>query len=277
MPPNFVVVGHVVRDIAPDGVVRLGGTALYAACTIARLGHRVGVVTRCGDDVSLDGLPPGIEVVRASSPQTTTFENVYQSGVRQQTLRHVAGPIPVTDVPWEWLDAPVVLLGPVAGEIPPSFATRFRKSLVAATARGWLRRRDAQGRLHPMDPREALADLPPLGAVFVSREDWSGQWEHLEEACPGASILAVTLGEKGARLRWGPAWHDVPPLPTTSVDSTGADDVFAAAFLVRFYETHDALGSARFAACAAALSARGHGLASVPERSAVEDAARFTT
>ncbi len=271
MPPNFVVVGHVVRDLSPDGSTRLGGTALHAAWTIARLGHPVGVVTRCADDLVVDGIPPGVEIVRASSAHTTTFENIYQPSGRVQTVHQVAEPIQVTDIPWEWLDAPVVLLGPVAGEIAPSFATRFRRSLVAVTAQGWLRRWDGRGRVRPTGPREAFVNLPPLGAMFLSREDWTGAWEELEEACASIPILAVTLPEQGVRLRWGDAWHDIPAVPVSTVDPTGAGDVFAAAFLVRFFETRDPLTAARFAVCAAALSATGAGLAHVPDRTAVED------
>jgi sugar/nucleoside kinase (ribokinase family) len=272
MPLEFVVVGHIVREIAPDGSARLGGTALHAAAAIARLGHPVGMVTRCSQDISLDGLlPAGVEVVRIASPQTTTFGDLHQDGSRQQTIHHVAENIEVTDVPWEWLDAPVVLLGPVVGEIPTTFATRFRRSLVAATGQGWLRRWDGRGRIQPLSPREAFANLPPIGAVFLSRGDWSGTWEDLEEACANVPILAVTLADRSARVRWGQTWHDIPSFPAAGIDSARAGDVFAAAFLVRFFETRDALGSARFAACAAALSFQSTGLMGIPERTAIEE------
>ena len=44
--PQYLVIGHICADLLPDGSVVLGGTALYSALTAARLGWRVGVLTR---------------------------------------------------------------------------------------------------------------------------------------------------------------------------------------------------------------------------------------
>ena len=54
------------------------------------------------------------------------------------------------------------------------------------------------------------------------------------------------------------------------VDSTGAGDVFAAAFFVRLDETGDPRASAGFASCAAGVSIEGVGVARIPDRGAVE-------
>lgn len=269
MPPEFVVVGHVTRDLVPGGS-RLGGTALYASLTIARLGHTVGVVTRAGPEASLAALAGEVELVHLPAEQTTTFENISTPQGRVQTIQAVAPPLAPEDVPWAWLDAPVVLLGPVAGEVAPAFASRFRRSLVAAAAQGWLRRWDARGQVRALDPREALGALPPLGAIFLSREDWAGGWEGLEEACRATPILVVTQAEDGARMRWGSAWHPIPAFPTRLVDPTGAGDVFAGAFLVRLFETRDPLVAARFASAAASLSVQGEGVSALPTRREIE-------
>jgi sugar/nucleoside kinase (ribokinase family) len=55
------------------------------------------------------------------------------------------------------------------------------------------------------------------------------------------------------------------------VDPTGAGDVFAAAFLVRYRETGDPFASALFASCAASLSVEAPGLEGVPTRARVEE------
>jgi sugar/nucleoside kinase (ribokinase family) len=55
------------------------------------------------------------------------------------------------------------------------------------------------------------------------------------------------------------------------MDSTGAGDVFAAAYLVRLSETRDPLTAARFANAMASLSVEGVGVEGVPQRRAVEE------
>ena len=64
--------------------------------------------------------------------------------------------------------------------------------------------------------------------------------------------------------------HEVAPFAVHEFDSTGAGDVFAAAFMVRVHETGDVMKSARFASAAAALVVQGPGLAAVADRAAIE-------
>jgi sugar/nucleoside kinase (ribokinase family) len=53
------------------------------------------------------------------------------------------------------------------------------------------------------------------------------------------------------------------------VDPTGAGDVFAAAFLVRYQETGNPLEAAAFAACAASCAVEGVGATSLGDRAEV--------
>ena len=46
-----------------------------------------------------------------------------------------------------------------------------------------------------------------------------------------ASIIGLTLGAKGATLYNGTEWIDIPGIPTNAVDTNGAGDLFAGAFL----------------------------------------------
>jgi len=72
--PDYVVVGHVTRDLDAQGGWRAGGTATYAALTAARLGVRVGVLTAAvPGTIGLEG-QDGIEVSLCSSPESTTFD-----------------------------------------------------------------------------------------------------------------------------------------------------------------------------------------------------------
>ena len=55
------------------------------------------------------------------------------------------------------------------------------------------------------------------------------------------------------------------------MDPTGAGDVFAAAYLVRYRETSDALESARFASCAASFCVEAQGTEGIPTRAQMEE------
>jgi len=69
--PDFVVVGHVTRDIVADGW-RRGGTPTFAAVQAHRLGLSVGVVTRTAGDMDLQALLPFARIADTGSPVTTT-------------------------------------------------------------------------------------------------------------------------------------------------------------------------------------------------------------
>jgi hypothetical protein len=81
-PPQFVTVGHAVRDLVPGGW-RLGGTITFAAVQAHKLDRSVGIVTRAGADLDLPALFPFAEIAGAVSRETTTFENVYEQGARR--------------------------------------------------------------------------------------------------------------------------------------------------------------------------------------------------
>src|SRR5579863_8950617 len=125
--PGFLTIGHVSRDVHADGSFSLGGTVTFAALTAYSLGLAAAVVT-CADDVLRADLPvhlPNIGLSVRSSAQTTTFTNLYADGFRTQYLEARAEEHSTEDVPEQWRDAPIVLLGPLAQEIAPSFVSLF--------------------------------------------------------------------------------------------------------------------------------------------------------
>lgn len=75
----------------------------------------------------------------------------------------------------------------------------------------------------------------------------------------GANVVAVKQGAKGVRLVLPEHRTDIPAAPSTPVDSSGAGDSFAGAFLAWLLETGDAEISARQAAIVAAGTVSGLG------------------
>ena len=202
--PEFVIAGHVVRDLLSRGW-RLGGTATFAAVQAQRLGLRAGVVTRVGPELDLEEGLPHIAVAGRPAETTTCFENVYEAGRRRQRVPEQAPDITVVDIPAAWRSAPIALLGPVCGELPVDLGRAFPKSLVGVSAQGWLRRLDRSRRV-----RRAAWEGPPFWrgcrALFVSDEDVGRRPDQVERWMAGVPIVALTRYRKGARVyargRW---------------------------------------------------------------------------
>ena len=249
--PEFLVLGHITRDLIPSGF-KLGGTVTYSALTASRLGWRVGVITACSPDLELGQTLTGIEICRLDSPQTTTFRNTYLGEERQQWIIEVASSIGVQDVPPEWRRAPVVHLGPVAGELDPALAACFPHSLVLLTVQGWLRGWDGGGKVYRREWTQAPDVLPQISVLIVSERD--AGMDVIKNYAALAPLAVVTRGSRGARVHARGTWYDVPSFPVRVADPTGAGDIFAAAFITEYAHKRDALAAASFASAVASLA-----------------------
>jgi sugar/nucleoside kinase (ribokinase family) len=279
--PEYLVIGHVCADLLADGTAVLGGTALYSALTAARLGWRVGVLTRGAYGKTIDGIAiPSLEsfagelnIVVQDAEAPTMFVNEYLAGRRTQHLPKWAGPIDLRGLPPHWRNARVIHLGPIAQEIDPKQTGGLTPAFLACTPQGWMRDwpRATGGRVKLHHLRLPGEFVSRLDAIVVSDEEIALARDTVETV--GARRLGViTKGEDGARIFYGGHHADLPGYKVNTVDLTGAGDVFAAAFFVRATDrSASAVTAARFANAVAALSLRGVGSAGVPTRRAVEE------
>ncbi len=230
----------------------------------------MGVVTAWGGEVPLDALE-GIQIRSLPAEHSTTFENRYTPDGRQQILHQIAPDLSYADVPEVWRDAPIIHVGPVAGEGKRLAEHGFPSSiLLGLTPQGWLRAWDGDGHVRIGDWPEARQALSRANAAVLSIEDVGGdeaQIEAMAEACP---VLAVTEGAAGARLYWNGDLRRFSALQVEEVDPTGAGDIFAAAFFWRFSITHDPWAAARFATHLASFSVRRRGLEGIPNREEIQ-------
>ncbi len=268
-PIDYLVIGHITRDLTPNGA-RLGGTASYAALTAQALGLRVGIVTSWAAEVSPASLRH-IPIINYATEHSTTFENIYTAEGRIQILHHLAAPLDYHLIPEPWRSASIVHLGPVAREVEPGLVRRFPNALVGLTPQGWLRSWDASGRVSPAEWPEASFMLQQAGAAVLSIEDLAGDENRIEEFASASQILVVTEGSAGARVYWHGDVRRLRAPVVTEVEATGAGDIFAAAFFMRLFSTRDPWEAARFANQIAAISVTRCGLDSIPTPSEVQE------
>jgi sugar/nucleoside kinase (ribokinase family) len=267
---RFLAIGHVTRDAWPVGDV-LGGTVAYAALAAQRLGWEAAILTAAGPDFDASVELPGIACFSASSRATTRFVNAYDAaGQRTQTVVARALDVDLALLPDAWRDPDVLLLGPVAGEVAGGTAAAFEAEVVGATAQGWLRAIDEEGAVSPREWTAAARDLAAVHALFLSENDAPGADELARGLLASVPMVALTRGFRGLTLFSRDAIHDIAALPREELDPTGAGDVFGAAFLVRYHETHDPLAAAAFASCAASCAVEAVGTSSLGDRARVE-------
>jgi sugar/nucleoside kinase (ribokinase family) len=272
MTPDILIAGHIAKDRTATGW-RPGGGVLYAAAQAARLGFTAGVVTACSAELRPADVLSDVDWHVLPSEATTTFENVYEDGVRRQRLLATASPLGLQDIPRDWLDAPIVLLTSLFHEIDDWMAPALarRGALVSLGAQGWLRRLEGD-RVLPM-PFESSPAWLAGEAVFVSEEDLLDS-QRVAEWRSQVPIVVLTRGYRGCTVWEASGRHDISAAHVEEVDPTGAGDVFAAAFLICYAEDRDVLQAARFATAAAALAVRGEGISAIAGRDEIESLVR---
>jgi len=262
--PDFLVIGHVTRDLQEDGYT-IGGTVTFASLTARNLGQRTAVVTRASPDLALHPLYRGIEVLVLPSPVTTTFQNLYSTdGARTQFLRALAGGIKAEDIPLAWREAKIVLLGPLAGELEGSIGRIFPHSLIGVTPQGWMRRWDEEGRVLPKPWEGAAGVLKYARVVIFSEHDVQRDESVIQAYARMADILVVTKGARGATVYHRGEVRHFPAFETREVDPTGAGDVFAAAYLIELERSGDPYAAAHFANCVASFVVEKRGTEGIP-------------
>jgi sugar/nucleoside kinase (ribokinase family) len=287
--PEIVVVGSASRDLSADDRRgwRLGGGVSYGALTLAGLGFRTGAVLGIDDPgaraAELDLLRlAGVDLRLVPLDRAPVFDNRVTTGERVQLCLEPGDPLLPESIPTEWRGVPAWLLAPVAAELPEDWArVPSGDSLVALGWQGLLRHLPRGGIVRLRRP-QASALLARADVVGVGHADLEPDvtLDSLVALLRPGATLVVTQGDRGGLLlEAGPdgtmARRRYPAIPSRRVvDSTGAGDVFLAAFVAA--RLNPALrGSGRraadlrIAAAAASLVVERAGLLGVPDLPAV--------
>ena len=267
--PRLLALGHVSRDRRPGGDV-LGGSVTYGTLAARRLGWEVAVLTSAGPDFEPEQELAGIPVFLRRSAATTRFVNENdEDGTRRQVVTARADDVALDPLPDSWRDPDALLLGPLVGELAGVGASALAAGCVGAIAQGYVRAVDASGQVSAREWARPERDLLGVHVLFLSEHDLPEADARARELLAHVPMIALTRGWRGLTLLTRQGTHEVPSLPRPEVDPTGAGDVFAAAFLVRYQETGDPLEAAAFGACAASCAVEGVGATTLGDRDEV--------
>jgi sugar/nucleoside kinase (ribokinase family) len=268
---DYLLIGHLSRDLTPDGD-RLGGTVAYAALTAYALGLRVGIVTSWGYEFPLEPYLGLLPIINTPTDSSTTFENIKTSDGRIQIIHNVAASLDLHMIPEIWLDTPIVHLAPIAQEVDPTLVRHLPYSMIGITPQGWLREWDQNGRVSLTEWPEAAFVLERAGATVLSIEDVHHEEERIEEFATASRVLVVTEGASGGRVFWNGDVRRFAAPKVDPIDEVGAGDIFATAFFHRFHLTRDPWEAARFAAQLASNSVTRSGMAGIPTPDEIQSA-----
>jgi len=261
---QYLLVGHVTHDVAPDGNKTVGGTVTHAARVAKSLGWEPHIVTAAGVDFTPPDSLADVQWSIQRCENTTTVRNDYSTGKRLQTFGPIAAPVDLAAIAADVFASSLVHLGPVAQEVDATGLVGPRRQFLGATLQGWLRRWDAGGKVTVCSWEQAATVLPRLAAAVVSIEDVAGDWGLLQQWASHVPMLVVTQGAGGCALMRGSRWDRIAPRAANVVHPTGAGDVFAAVFFLLNEMISDPVLSARLANLYASMAIERPGLDPLP-------------
>ena len=293
---NIDVVARVPRLPEPDQRVTaeriwrlVGGMAANAACAAAALGHpwaaQVELLAFVGDDS--ESAWALAEIERRGVSTTWSVRRAGGRTPRCIVLVEPDGRRVIVSEPNDYDDALVAQRLAVperSGRPRLLYVDGYRMpgalpALAAARSAGWRTALDMDGLARSWRTEEGFCTLAQTcDVLFANRNTVDAIWPGLfggtqgleqaahalnavvaQHAAPGG-VLVVTLGEQGALVfRHGEIPHHVGVLAVEPVDTTGAGDVFAGAFLLLLLYGHAPTRAAQLAAAAAGLSTTGFG------------------
>ncbi len=271
---RYTLIGYFTKDIAPnvpEGYV-WGGTVTYSGLVAAELGVDVTVLTIGEPHPSPANLDPRVKWHIHPTPQTTTFDNQYDkvTGKRHQLMPARAGDIPVEMVQKLEPTQNIVHLAPLGNEVSPEIAAQFQNAWVVATPQGWMRQVDENYHVHKVAWHDADQMLPYLKAICLSEEDVQGDIDTVRSWAAAGPTVLYTRGPNGAILMYGGQEIAIKAAPAEVSDPTGAGDVIAVAFFIRYYETGDPIEAAIFGTVAASIIIEHQGVSHLPNYAEIE-------
>ena len=157
-------------------------------------------------------------------------------------------------IPIELQDTGIVYLCPIADEVDPELVRCFKHSLIGVTPQGWMRQWGSGRQVRPKRWDTAEMILSHTDILVLSDEDILANPKDLEKYIQWTKIVVLTRGKNGAILYENGQVIESSSYSVKEVDPTGAGDVFAAAFLINYYDTGSSVSALNFAHCVASFA-----------------------
>jgi len=275
---KFLVIGNFTKDTIRTGnkeIDTFGGTASYGSITAKKLGCDTYVLSRGNhelDDWIRSLTSQGIKVELEESENVSHFINDYRDGERKQFCTSDAGKIDFKDLG----KMDIIHIGPVFGEVTLDCIKKARKKakILSLDAQGFIRLSDKEKIITKFwDERSEFLKYVDLVKINRIESKLVSKKTNYEEVCKevtelGAKIVELTLKERGS-IVFSDKVHNIPAYRTDLIDKTGAGDVYATAFAIRYFETKDVLESGLFASAAASFVVEDFGTKNIKDRNHV--------
>lgn len=254
---SVYVLGHILIETIhfPDGRELgpvLGSPAAYTSVALARLGNKVCLCTKVGDDLPIGfhnvfrQAGVSVEGMVKSSKGSSRNRLIYRSMEDKEIeFLHKADPITFQDLPVPVDPSALYYVCPMDHEVPPKVVHEIvqRGGRVIADLGGY---GGATSTSHPSGDRGQLAPLASVvavcAAVKASLEDCRDLFGPTDASTPeheyaeklielGSRLTVLTLGCRGAYVTDGRTEMHFEALPCTVRDTTGAGDAFSAGMI----------------------------------------------
>ncbi|MGD1158423.1 MAG: carbohydrate kinase family protein [Terriglobia bacterium] len=278
-----------------DAALGPGGNSINTGIALARLGVGVRIAAAIGDDrfgqflrerVRAEGIDDSSLVTLAGAKTSTSIVLVQATGERRLLhLRGVSAYFSDQNLDWGLVAGARLFHYASAFALPAFDGAPLERTLKHARELGCLTSVnicwDVQGRWLPLlQPALARTDF-----IFPNREEGqqlTGESEPTAIArrlrSRGVKTVIVKLGAGGCFVESPEGFFTSPGFAVHPVDTTGAGDCFAAAFLAAICRGHSLAEAARFANAAGALATLGMGGAdSAPTAGEIEEFLRRQT
>lgn len=291
---DLVTVGHfsidtIISSKTMDSIT-LGGPPTYVSVAAAKLGVRVSVISKVGDDfpkkyrtwlqnnnVDLSGLK------RVSNACTTRYVLEYKNWERQLRLKAQAPPILPADIPSS-LRSAMIHVAPIANEVSGEVVSKLRKSarVLCLDPQGFVRSFDKKGNVSVKkwrDP-EVLGQIEVFKSAIHEIQAVAGARD-LKPAMKeivdyGPRTVIVTRGMKGSTVLSENQFYNVPVCKSKIVvDPTGAGDAYVGGFLAEYVRDKDVLWCACVGSAAASFVVEAVGSGRFGEKDEVYERAQW--
>ena len=251
--PSLLIVGGLTVDRFADGSRAPGGSVLHSGVAAIAERAELTILTVAGDEpearVGIERLESFGTVHRQPSDATTTYRHEEADGRRvliYEARSATIDPAAIDGLP----PVDVVLVAPIADELPPPAIGRLRAGVPGALSvvliQGWLRRLGIGQPVRPMRldevPDPTWRAFGEADAVVVSSEDFASDTDDafaqsiaVRQRIGPRPLLVLTLASKGYVLDDPDAASVTATVPRNVVDGVpmvGAGDTFGAALAI---------------------------------------------